>query len=173
MDAPRATTLQRMLHVLKGRVVCCHCGHWSKPVWRGTGRYRRQIWYCKSCGALLRPVLGSGLVDLVILVFLFFLSFPLLVFIGPVFFPKPPAWFFIVVTALGASLAGVGLIYVRSTILSRSMTQTVGPHGHCFNCGYNLNYSVSDRCSECGVPVADVREAIVKWNKHGKRAVVD
>lgn len=114
-------------------------------------------------------MLGSGLVDLVILVFLFFLSLPLLVFIGSLIFRNPPASFFILVTALDTLLAGAGLIYVRSTILSRSMTETVEPHGHCFKCGYNLNFSVSERCSECGAPVKDVIEAIAKWNPQGSR----
>jgi len=118
-------------------------------------------------------VLGSGLVDLVILLFLFFLSSPVLVFVGYLIFPKPPAWFFTIVTTLGVVLAGFGLIYVRSTVLSRSMTETVEPHGHCFKCGYNLNYSVSERCSECGAPVKDVIEAIAKWREHDSREVVD
>ena len=71
------------------------------------------------------------------------------------------------------AFSGLGLIFVRATILSESMTEVVEPHGHCFKCGYNLNYSVSDRCSECGVPVADVREAIVKWKGRGSSAVID
>jgi len=75
--------------------------------------------------------------------------------------------------SLAIAFSGLGLVFVRATILSESMTENVEPHGHCFKCGYNLNYSVSDRCSECGAPVSAIMDAITKWKGHSESSDSD
>lgn len=164
---------ERVWRVLFGHVNCCNCGTWALPTERNTAKGKRYIWYCKSCGALLAIKRLRVVRELVIFISLFIFTVPLSLILVSVAAPKPPDILYLVVGLIDALACGLITTYIFVGRPDLVMTRNAKPHGYCFVCGYNLNYSVGDRCSECGEPAEDIIAAIVKWNERGSRAVVD
>lgn len=166
MTNKRPTKWQRVWRVLRGQVNCCICGDWGSPVERKTHKGQRQIWYCESCGALLMPKRVRIIRELALFLFLLVFTVPLSIMIlAMTVAPHPPEVIYMGVGVLDALACGVLTTFIFVRQPNFIMTRMVEPHGHCFGCGYNLNYSVSDRCSECGELVTDTIAAIKKWQR--------
>jgi len=168
---PKNSRATRFLRVFFGQLACCHCGQWSPPR-RAQGGDRR-IWYCPSCGALIAPTSVPFFAELVGFVFMWALSLPLLIALLSLALGKPPFLVWAVVFLGHALACGMTTTYLMVAVWNSQLTRLVEKHGYCLQCGYNLNYSVGNRCSECGAPAVDVREAIVKWKGRGARAVTE
>ncbi len=160
----------------QGHAVCCNCGHRADPVWTETSCGWRRIWYCESCGALIKALQRFYFREML-------LFFPVLLLVAP---------FFGIVVYLADLISGylAKFLFLSSLIiwpffawaLTRAIvdryfdsrtTTTVEPHGHCLRCDYDLNGTIGDRCPECGTSAVHVLEAIKKWRSRSPVAVHD
>ena len=165
MDFEHVPFGRRVRHVLAGRVACCHCGHWASPIGQKVlGRWRRR-WYCESCGGLVEVPSGRVLSEIFALLLVFMFTSPLAGNIPRWLFDMGPDSYIEIRLIGWLAICAVSFSLLRAGLLYRTMTRPVKPHGHCFGCGYNLNYSVSVRCSECGAYVRPIIVAIATWNQ--------
>lgn len=172
-NAPQGNRLTRFIRVLFGHLACCHCGHWSRPRSQRSQGGDRRIWYCPSCGALISADSVPFFAELVVYVLICVVSAPMIIRLSTHVLDEMTPIFWVTFCLLYALVCGFVTTYLSVAIWNGKYTRLVDKHGYCLGCGYNLNYSVGDRCSECGAPADDVREAIVKWNERGARAVVE
>jgi len=172
-NRPLGNRVTRFLRVLFGQLACCHCGQWSRPRAQRAQGGDRRIWYCSSCGGLIAPDSVPFWADLVVYFLLCAVSTPVIIMLSTHVLDDMSGTFWVVFCLAYAVICGFATTYLSVAIWNGKYTRLVEKHGYCLQCGYNLNYSVSDRYSECGAPAVDVREAIVKWKGRGARAVAE
>ncbi len=165
----------RMWRMITGKVACCKCGHWERARNRQTRESGERTWYCAGCGELIRPARSGFLLELFVFLLALGVTFPLFIRLPDWIFENgtAPIWFALAFFSSWFFTSFLIAAYCRANFDDATSTKVAGPYGHCLQCGYDLNYAVSERCPECGTSAVHVLDAINKRRSRTPVAVHD